>query len=189
MRNKSWRTDYLRTLEVEERKNPKYSKFLINFLLYPNVRFVVYFRNYQNSSNIISKFFWRYGLLRLNRKYGLEISPKAKIGSGIKITHPHCIAVSEFAILGRNCNLSKGSTIGANSGTAETWGAPVIGNNVHVGINATVVGKIKIGDDVLIAPNTLVNRDVPSHSIVIGNPMKIVSRENATQYYIDERYL
>ena len=61
--------------------------------------------------------------------------------------------------------MMKGSTVGVNPGTRETWGAPTI------------------GDDVLIAPNTLVNRDVPSHSIVIGCPMKIVHRDHATKYF------
>lgn len=43
---------------------------------------------------------------------------------------------------------------------------------------------MKIGDDVMIAPNTFVNSDIPSHSIVIGNPCKVISRENATKEYI-----
>ena len=46
--------------------------------------------------------------------------------------------------------------------------------------NSTVVGKIKIGNDVLIAPNTFVNFDVPDHSIVIGNPARVIHRDNAT---------
>lgn len=189
MRNKPWGIDYIRTLSTEERISPKYSRFVKDFILYPAIRFVVYFRNYQKASNRVSKFIWRYALLRLNRKYGLEISPKAQIGKGLVLAHPHCITVSEFAKIGNNCNLAKGSTVGANAGTYETWGAPTIGNKVHIGINSTVVGRIIIGDDVLIAPNTLVNRDVPSHSIVIGNPMKIIPRENATQYYINDRNL
>lgn len=63
-------------------------------------------------------------------------------------------------------------------------GSPTIGNRVFVGINATIVGNIKIGDDVLIAPNTFVNFDVPSHSVVIGNPGVIHHKENATVGYI-----
>ena len=54
-----------------------------------------------------------------------------------------------------------------------------------VGINAVVVGKIVIGDDVLIAPGAYVNCDVPSHSIVLGNPCRIIPRENATAGYIE----
>ena len=47
------------------------------------------------------------------------------------------------------------------------------------------MGKIQIGDDVLIAPNSYVNVDVPSHSVVVGNPAVIHHRENATQGYIE----
>ena len=50
--------------------------------------------------------------------------------------------------------------------------------------NLIVVGKIKIGNDVLIAPGAYVNFDVPDHSIVIGNPGKIIPKQNATEGYI-----
>ena len=45
-----------------------------------------------------------------------------------------------------------------------------IGNDVWIEVNATIVGKVSIGDDVLIAPNVFVNCDIPSHSVVFGNP-------------------
>lgn len=66
-------------------------------------------------------------------------------------------------------------------------GVPAIGNDVWIGINAIIVGKITIGDDVMIAPNSYVNCDVPSHSIAIGNPCIIKHRENATEGYIDRK--
>ena len=47
---------------------------------------------------------------------------------------------------------------------------PTIGNEVWIGVNATIVGKVTIGDDVLIAPNAFVNCDIPSHCVVFGNP-------------------
>lgn len=122
---------------------------------------------------------------RYSRKFGLEISYKAKIGEGLYLGHPYNITVGENCILGRNINLHKGSTIGSTSG--ENWGSPTIGNNVWIGINAVVVGGITIGDDVLIAPNAYVNFDVPSHSVVIGNPGVIHAKENATKDYIINR--
>ena len=67
-------------------------------------------------------------------------------------------------------------------------GTPVIGNRVWIGINAAIVGKIIIGDDVLIAPNSYVNCDVPSHSVVYGNPCIIKHRDNATDSYINNAY-
>ena len=60
----------------------------------------------------------------------------------------------------------------------------MIGNRVWIGVNATVVGHITIGDDVMIAPNAFVNFDVPSHSVVIGNPGRIISRDHATEGYV-----
>lgn len=56
-----------------------------------------------------------------------------------------------------------------------------------MGVNVTIVGKITIGDDVLIAPNTYVNCDIPSHSVVFGNPCIIKHRDNATEGYINHK--
>lgn len=79
--------------------------------------------------------------------------------------------------------MNKGCTVGREN-RGKRNGAPTIGNEVWIGSNAVVVGKIVIGDDVLIAPNAYVNFDVPSHSVVMGNPGKIIPRENATEGYI-----
>ena len=92
------------------------------------------------------------------------------------------ITISPFTEIGRNCNIYKGATIGLSNGKYP--GAPKIGDSVQIGINSTVVGGIKVGNDVLIAPNTFVNRDIPDHSIVIGNPCKIIHKENATKQYV-----
>ena len=53
------------------------------------------------------------------------------------------------------------------------------------GIGSVIVGNITIGDDVLIAPNSYINFDVPSHSIVIGNPAVIHHRDEATADYVN----
>lgn len=129
--------------------------------------------------------FRRYILYRMSRKFGLEISTKATIGKGLYLGHPYNITVAEGVQMGQNVNLHKGCTIGrTNRGNA---GVPKIGDCVFVGINATVVGNIEIGDDVLIAPNSYVNVNVPSHSIVIGNPATIHHRDNATEGYVNFR--
>lgn len=117
-------------------------------------------------------------------KYGLDIPYTTEIGRGLYLGHAFNITVNSNAIIGNNCNLHKGCLIGQeNRGIRK--GAPILGNCVWVGINASIVGKVKIGDDVLIAPNTYVNCDVPSHSIVFGNPCIIKYRLNATQGYIN----
>lgn len=85
--------------------------------------------------------------------------------------------------IGRNCNVYNGVTIGKEKrGLRE--GNPVIGDQVWIGANAVIVGKIKVGNDVMIAPGAFVNFDVPDHSIVLGNPARIIHKENATEGYI-----
>lgn len=64
-------------------------------------------------------------------------------------------------------------------------GTPTVGDRVWIGINAAIVGKITIGNDVLIAPNSFVNCDVPSHSVVFGNPCVIKHRDYATEGYVN----
>ena len=86
-------------------------------------------------------------------------------------------------IVGKNVDCLNGVLLGQIDSGVKA-GTPVIGDNVFLGTNSIVVGKIKIGNDVLIAPGAYVNFDVPDHSIVIGNPGKIISKQNATEGYI-----
>ena len=118
-----------------------------------------------------------------NRK-GLEVPVNQLIGGGLYIGHHYNITINPQARIGRNCNIHKGVVIGqTNRGPHK--GAPTIGNQVWIGINAAIVGKITIGDDVLIAPNSYVNMDIPSHSVVFGNPCIIKPRDWATENYVN----
>lgn len=65
---------------------------------------------------------------------------------------------------------------------------PTIGDEAWIGVNTTIVSKVIIGDDVLIAPNAFVNCDIPSHSVVFGNPYIIKHRDNSTEGYINIRF-
>lgn len=101
-------------------------------------------------------------LQRMREKYGLEISRSTDIGPGLYLGHAFNITVNPDAIIGSNCNLHKGVTIGQEN-RGKRKGAPVIENCVWIGVNATLVGRISVGNDVLIAPGAYVNCDVPSH--------------------------
>lgn len=116
----------------------------------------------------------------MQTKYGLELGRGSNIAPGLYLGHAYGITVNPHAKIGKNCNLHKGCTVGQEN-RGRRKGAPVVGERVWIGSNTTVVGAITIGDDVLIAPNTYVNQDVPSHSIVVGSPCRIISRENATE--------
>ncbi len=106
-------------------------------------------------------------------------------GGGIIFAHAYAITVNDSAKLAGDLILFKGCTIGGVRGGSR-GGVPVIGCHVVVGLNATVVGGITVGDDVFIAPNAFVNFDVPSHSLVIGNPGVIHHKDCATKgYFVD----
>ena len=122
----------------------------------------------------------------VKKKRGIEIYGLSDIGPGLYLGHTYNITINSDAIIGKNCNIHKGVTIGQEN-RGKRKGVPTIGNSVWIGVNATIVGNITIGDDVLIAPNSYVNCDVPSHSIVIGNPCKIIARDNATEGYISNK--
>lgn len=115
-----------------------------------------------------------------------QIPDTVKIGPGFYIGHFGRVIVNPNAIIGKNVNISTGCTIGGEN-RGQRKGAPVIGDEVWIGTNAVIVGKINIGSDVMIAPNSFVNFDVPPHSLVIGNPAKIIHKENATEGYINNK--
>lgn len=123
--------------------------------------------------------FWKY----ITPYRNLHIN---KNRGGLYIGHPYCITINPHTVIGKNVNIHKGVTIGQEN-RGKRKGAPTIGDEVWIGVNATIVGNITIGNDVLIAPNTYVNSDIPSHSIVYGNPCLIKYRENATLGYINRK--
>lgn len=158
---------------------------LKNLFLSPSFKFIFVHRkcNYYRNKNRFKYIFFRCVLYKLNIKYGFEISNEVKVGSGFYIGHRGSIVVNPGVKIGRNFSITSGVTIGQeNRGSRR--GCPLIGDCVWVGANATLVGKIIIGNNVLIAPGSFVNFDVPDNSMVIGNPGVIKSREDATKGYI-----
>lgn len=148
--------------------------------------FQVMFRKYQQSSSKTAKLFFK-ALYRLSaNKNHVEIPTDTKIGGGLYLGHAFCITINPSAVIGSNCNIHKGVTIGQEN-RGSRMGAPVIGDSVWIGVNATIVGNITVGSDVLIAPNTYVNCNIPPNSVVYGNPCIIKQRENATEHYINRK--
>lgn len=117
-------------------------------------------------------------------KYGYQILGRTQIGEGLYINHIGSIIINPDATIGRNVNLTTGIIIG-ECARGEKKGCPVIGDRVWIGANAVIVGNVRVGNNVLIGPNTYINCDVPDNSIVIGNPGKIIHSENATDEYMN----
>ena len=153
----------------------------------PGFRFTWYMRKvafYAERKRGIGIFGFVYNRIMLNHyrfRYGLDISPTTKIGPGLYIGHFGGVVVSPFAVLGFNVNIAKGATIGATS-RGKRKGAPILQDRVWIGANATVVGRITVGEEALIAPGAYVNFDVPSRAVVLGNPGRIVSNAGSAGY-------
>ena len=116
--------------------------------------------------------------------FDYQIIPGSRINKKLYFGHWGSIVVNPLAVLVENCNLAQGVTI-SQTNRGNRQGVPVIGSKVWIGTNAVVVGSIRIGIDVLIAPISFVICDVPNHSIVLGNPARIIPRQNATEGYIN----
>jgi serine O-acetyltransferase len=133
--------------------------------------------------NSIRGLLFRVLLFHYSLKYGYQIPPNTKIGKGLYIGHWGPVVINGQAELGENCTLPHLVTIGQTN-RGKKAGCPIIGNNVCIGAGAVIVGKIIVGDNVLIAPNTFVNFDVPDNSVVGGNPAVVKPYVNATEGYI-----
>lgn len=153
----------------------------------PGLKFLIIYRvlNYfRPKSKIISAFFYLW-LRRLKVKYGIDISYRTKIGYGFYIGHFGGIVIHGDSIIGNNCNISQGVTIGISNSTNS--GTPTIGDNVFIGPNASIFGKITIGNNVTIGANSVITKDIPSDTTVISGKMTIISK-NISKLYIQNRY-
>lgn len=157
-----------------------------NLIKTPGFKYTFIFRHCQfhyNNKNRLRYFLFKILLIKYRHKYGYEIPVNTNIGKGLCITHFGGIAINPDSVIGDNVNISKGITIGTTY-RGKKMGSPIIGSEVWIGSNSVIIGNIRIGNNVLIAPAAYVNFDVPDNSIVIGNPGKIMQSKNATNNYI-----
>ena len=112
---------------------------------------------------------------------GISIPATVSIGHSFYIGHFGGIILNANCVIGNNCNISQGVTIGV-SGLGEKRGVPKLGNNVYIGANAVLVGKILVNDNVLIAACSLINSDVEQDAVMLGVPAKVVSKNSSKGY-------
>lgn len=112
---------------------------------------------------------------------GIAIPCRATIGPGLYIGHFGNIIFHEDAVLGHTCNVSQGVTIGT-SGRGARRGVPTIGDRVYLATNAVVVGRITVGSGAIVAANSLVTRDVPPGTTVMGVPAQVVKHLGSDDY-------
>ena len=160
-------------LTAYKERDPAARSKLSIFLLYPGVRAVIDYR--------IAHWFYKHGRFfiaryisqRSRRITGIEIHPGAQIGKRLVIDHGMGIVIGETTIIGDDCLLYQGVTLG---GTGKEKGKrhPTLGNNVLVGAGAKVLGPFKVGDNSRIAANAVVLNEIPDHATAVGAPAKEV---------------
>lgn len=162
---------------VKERDPAAQSSFII-WLTYPGL--------HARWSHVVEHWLWKHGLKSIARISsqitrfftGVEIHPAAKIGQRFFIDHAMGVIIGETAIIGDDVTLYQGVTLG---GTGNETGKrhPTIGNNVLVGVGASVLGNITIGDNSKIGGGAVVVSNVPPNCTVVGIPGKIIVRDGA----------
>jgi len=149
----------------------------------PEIKYISLFRKTNGCNLFPLRIYYTWRLKLMSYKTGIQIPPRTDIGEGFYIGHHGRVIIHPDAKLGKNMNIATGVTIGAEN-RGKRKGVPTFEGKCWIGTNAVVVGNVKIGEDVLIAPLAYVNFDVPPHSVVVGNPGKIIPKENATEDYI-----
>ena len=155
--------------------DPAAQNGLVIFLSYPGL--------HAKWAHTPEHWLWNHGLHSIARVMsqftrfmtGVEIHPAAQIGRRLFIDHAMGVVIGETTIVGDDCVLYQGVTLG---GTGKESGKrhPTLGDRVTVGTGAKVLGNIRIGDDVKIGGNSVVVKDVPSNSTVVGVPGRVVRR-------------
>ncbi len=145
--------------------------------LYPSFKVMLHYRLAHKLYLKKHYFLARWISQRAVRKTGIEIHPGARIGKGLFIDHGNGVIIGETTIIGDNCTLYQGVTLG---GTGKEQGKrhPTLGNNVMVSAGAKVLGSFTIGDNSKIGAGSVVLAEVPPNSTVVGVPGRMVKRNN-----------
>jgi serine O-acetyltransferase len=161
---------YLKSIKA---RDPAARSYLQIILLYPGVKAIFWYRIAHFLFKIKLKLLAEAIMYFVRMVHGIEIHPAAKIGKRLFIDHGMGVVIGETAVIGDDCLMYHGSTLGG-TGKEHCKRHPTIGNNVLIGAGAKVLGNITIGDNVKIGANTVVTQDVPANCTIVGPKGKII---------------
>lgn len=158
-------------------RDPAARSFWEVFFLYSGVKAIRYYRVAHWFFKKKHYFAARFLSQRARKLTGIEIHPGAQIGKGVFIDHGMGVVIGETAVVGDNCTIYQGVTLG---GTGKDKGKrhPTIGNNVVIGCGAKVLGPFSVGDNSKIAANAVVLSEIPENCTVVGVPGRVVKKDN-----------
>jgi serine O-acetyltransferase len=108
---------------------------------------------------------------------GISLPKSATIGKGLRIWHFGCIFINGSAVIGSNCTLRQGVTIGNRH---EAGPSPVLGDNVELGAYAQILGDVRVGNNCRIGAMSVVLTDVPDGATAVGQPARIIPAGTVT---------
>ena len=160
-------------LDTYKKKDPASRSYLEIVVCYPGAHAVFFHK--------ISNFFWKLKLKLLGRIIsnisrfltGIEIHPAVKIGKNFFIDHGMGIVIGETTVIGDNVSIYQCVTLGGTKWEKRKR-HPSISDNVVIGAGAKVLGPITVGKNSKIGANSVVTRNVPSNTVVVGIPARVV---------------
>lgn len=118
---------------------------------------------------------------RVRRKLGADIHPGATIGRRFTIDHGMGVVIGGTAVIGDDCMIYQGATLGMTGKVMSGKRHPTLGDNVMIGAGAIVLGNIHIGSDVRVGAGAVVTRDIPAHTTAVGVPAHPVAHKEAVR--------
>lgn len=115
----------------------------------------------------------------------IELPYSAEIGRACFFPHIGNIIISYKAIVGDNCTITQGVTIG-QGGRGHLVGFPIIGDQVYIGPGAVILGPVTIGNNVAIGANSVVVKDIPDSAVVGGVPARFINFKGSFDFIKSE---
>ena len=110
--------------------------------------------------------------------FSSDLSCRAVIGPGLIIMHGHDIVIGADVVIGTDCKIFNGVTFGNKDLEQSSLGnQPIVGDRCIICTGAKILGRIKVGDNVVVAANAVVLKDCMPYTIVGGIPAKIIKRQ------------